>query len=102
MVLEKVPVSLRGELTRWLIEVDTGVYVGDVNAMVRERLWVKCTSGRRKGSVIQAWSTNREQGFDLRAMGLTDRQVVDYDGLKLVRKLAEALPTTDEAEDSAE
>ena len=28
MVLEKVPVSLRGELTRWLIEPHPGVFVG--------------------------------------------------------------------------
>ena len=28
MILEKVPVSLRGDLTRWLIEVNTGIYIG--------------------------------------------------------------------------
>ncbi|MHB1295315.1 MAG: type I-E CRISPR-associated endoribonuclease Cas2e [Anaerolineae bacterium] len=102
MVLEKVPLSLRGELTRWLIEVNTGIFVGDVNAMVRDRLWIKCTSGRRKGSVIQAWSTNREQGFDVRAMGLTDREVVDYDGLKLMRKLVVEAPPADEVGSSEE
>ena len=42
MILEKVPVRLRGELTRWLIEPRQGVFVGHINAMVRERLWEKC------------------------------------------------------------
>jgi len=85
MILENVPVSLRGELARWLIEPCPGTFVGDVSAMVRDRLWEKCCSRRKQGGVIQAWSTNTEQGFDIRTFGLTRREVVDYDGLKLIR-----------------
>ena len=85
MVLESVPASLRGELTRWLIEPHTGVFVGHVNAMVRDRLWEKCCEARRTGGVIQAWSTNTEQRFEIRMAGTTNRDVVDYDGLQLVR-----------------
>ena len=39
MIPERVPQSLRGELTRWLLELKAGVFVGRVSAMVRERLW---------------------------------------------------------------
>ena len=39
MILEKVPRSLRGDLTSFLVEVDTGVFVGRVSATVRELLW---------------------------------------------------------------
>ncbi len=39
LILEKVPTSLRGELTRWLLELKAGVFVGKVSAMVRDRLW---------------------------------------------------------------
>ena len=87
MILEKVPATLRGELTRWLIEPNPGVFVGDVSALVRDRLWDKCCQRRRMGGVIQVWSTNNEQGFAIRAQGLTKREIVDYDGLCLVRKL---------------
>ena len=66
MVLEKVPQSLRGELTRWLLEIKTGIYVGHVNGMVSERLWDKCSKSREAGSVFQAWSTNTEQHFKMR------------------------------------
>ncbi len=38
IILEKVPAGLRGELTRWLLELKAGVFVGKVSAMVRERL----------------------------------------------------------------
>ena len=85
MILESVPTSLRGQLTRWLIEPHPGVFVGHVNAMVRNRLWDKCCSARRAGGVIQLWSTNTEQRYTMRMAGSTKRQVVDFDGLQLVR-----------------
>ena len=85
MVLEKVPVSLRGELTRWLIEPHTGLFVGHVNAMVRDRLWDKCCKAKRAGGVVQIWSTNTEQRFKMRAHGNTQREIVEFDGLQLIR-----------------
>jgi len=85
MVLESVPTSLRGELTRWLVEPHTGIFIGHVNAMVRERLWTKCCEAKRAGGVIQAWSTNTEQRFKIRMAGTTKRDVVDFDGLQLIR-----------------
>lgn len=85
MILENVPVSLRGELTRWLIEPHPGVFVGHVNAMVRDRLWSKCCKAKHIGGIVQAWSTNTEQGFQIRMAGPTKRDVVDFDGLQLIR-----------------
>ncbi len=84
MILEKVPASLRGELTRWLIEPHTGVFVGHVNAMVRDRLWTKCCKAKRAGGIVQIWSTNTEQRFKMRMAGVTKRTVVDFDGLQLI------------------
>jgi CRISPR-associated protein Cas2 len=85
MILEKVPASLRGELTRWLVEPHSGVFVGHVNATVRDRLWDKCCKAKRAGGVVQAWSTNTEQRFKMRVTGATRRSVVDFDGLQLIR-----------------
>ncbi len=96
MVLETVPVSLRGELTRWLVEPHPGVFVGQVSAMVRDRLWTKCTQRKHKGGVVQVWSTNTEQGFRMRAFGATRREIVDFEGLQLVR-----VPPTQESEAAA-
>jgi CRISPR-associated protein Cas2 len=85
MVLEKVPLRLRGELTRWLVEPRTGVFVGHVNAMVRDRLWQKCCNARGSGGVIQLWSTNNEQHFAMRMNGDTSRQIVELEGLQLIQ-----------------
>ena len=91
MVLEKVPASLRGELSRWLIEVNTGVYVGHVSAMVRDLLWKKCVVHRRAGRIFQAWSTNNEQHFFMRLTGDAKRRVVDYEGLYLIEEVKDVL-----------
>lgn len=90
MVLETVPVGLRGELTRWLIEPHLGVFVGHVSALVRERLWVKCCQGLRDGGVLQLWSTNNEQRYSMRAYGETKREIVDCEGLQLIRLAGES------------
>jgi len=86
MILEKVPGSLRGELTRWLLEPKPGVFVGHVSAMVRDRLWEKCIKQRGNGGLIQIWSTNTEQRFEMRSWGDTDRTLVEFDGLWLVSR----------------
>jgi len=86
MFLEKVSPSLRGELTRWLIEPQAGVFVGHVSALVRDRLWEKCLQQRGEGGVIQIWSTNTEQRFDIRTWGDTGRDMVNHEGIWLVRR----------------
>ena len=85
MVLESVPISLRGELTRWLIEVKSGVFVGHLSARVREKLWLKCCQAKNTGGVTQIWSTNTEQRFDMRMCGNTQREIIDMEGIKLIR-----------------
>ena len=85
IILEKVPTSLRGELTRWLIEPHTGVFVGHVSAMVRERLWMKVCSRLKGGGALIIWSTNNEQRFKMDMFGITKRHIVDFEGLQLIR-----------------
>jgi CRISPR-associated protein Cas2 len=85
LVLEKAPPSLRGELTRWLLEPRTGVFVGDVSAQVRELLWGMVEEKIRAGGAVLIHNADREQGFALRSLGDTTRALVDYGGLMLVR-----------------
>lgn len=85
MILEKVPASVRGELTRWLVEVKSGIFVGHISARVRDKLWEKCCSSKRMGGVTQVWSTNNEQRFAMRMAGDTAREIVDFEGIQLIR-----------------
>jgi CRISPR-associated protein Cas2 len=90
IILENVPTSLRGELTRWLIEPHPGVFVGHLSGMVRDKLWDKCCQKIKEGGAWQLWSTNNEQRFTMRSFGVTRRTIVDFDGLQLIQ-----LPLTD-------
>ena len=87
MIMERVPASLRGELTRWLIEPKAGVFVGKVSKLVRDKLWTKAIKGSKDGSVVQIWDSNNEQGFKCRVHGEPARHLVDMEGLTLVKIL---------------
>lgn len=85
IVLEKVSASLRGELTRWMIEPKAGVFVGRVSAMVRDKLWERMSEGVKTGAAILIHASDNEQGFAVRTHGQTSRIIVDFDGLSLVQ-----------------
>lgn len=85
MILEKVPLRVRGELTHWLLEIKPGVFVGHLSARVRDKLWEKCTQAKGMGGVTQVWSTNTEQHFAMRMTGDTTREIIDLEGLQLIR-----------------
>lgn len=86
MILEAVPTGLRGELTRWLIEPHPGVFVGHVTKRVRDKLWKKCLQDCRSGGVVQIWSSNNEQRFQIRTNGKTQRHLEEMEGVVLIRK----------------
>lgn len=85
ILLEKVPASLRGELSRWMVEPKTGVFVGKLSAMVRDRLWERVCEGTKGGSGILVHATDNEQGYAFRLHGTPSREVVDFEGLSLIR-----------------
>ena len=91
VILEKVPISVRGELTRWMIEVRTGVFVGDLSAMVRDKIWEMICGKVRQGAGMLIHNAACEQGFAIRFTGEPSREVVDFDGLKLIRVLPRTL-----------
>jgi len=86
MILEKAPTSVRGELTRWMLELRAGVFVGNISALVREKLWQEICGKLSGGAGILVHSAANEQGFSIRFWGLPSRVVEDFDGLLLVRQ----------------
>ncbi len=84
MILEAVPPSLRGELSRWLTPVCVGVYVGKVSSLVRDKLWELAVAKAGTGQIIQAWDQPGEPGYGLRAHGLTRSTLIDLEGLPMI------------------
>ena len=83
--IENAPIPIRGELSKWLIELKPGVFVGNVSADVRDRLWEKLENCKENIDAIMVFSTNNEQGFSMKMQGDPHRSVVDFDGVSLVK-----------------
>ncbi|MEU7754279.1 type I-E CRISPR-associated endoribonuclease Cas2e [Micromonospora sp. NPDC049171] len=86
VVLIAVAEGLRGHLTRWMIEVAAGVYVGNPNVRVRNRLWALLADRVGDGQAIMIEPARNEQGWAIRTAG-RDRWIpVDLDGLILAAR----------------
>lgn len=86
LVVSKVPTSLRGRLTRWLIQLRPGVFVGTVSDRVRERLWERTCGSIRGGWALILVPAPTEQGFKIRMHGDAPIGIEDFDGLVLVKR----------------
>lgn len=85
VTLTDCPPKLRGDLSKWLVEINTGVYVGQLNKRVREQLWSRICENLPKGRATMVYSSNNEQRMEF-CVHNTTWQPVDYDGLTLVRR----------------
>lgn len=83
-LLENVPVSLRGEITRWMLELRAGVFVGNISAMVRDKLWIQICDKCKKGNAMMLQSAANEQGYRIKSHGPNTRKVREFDGLQLI------------------
>lgn len=83
ITLSKCPRSLRGDLTKWMQEIDTGVYVGNLNSRIREKLWSRVSSCVGSGSATLSFVTQNEIGYDFCTIN-SARKVVYLDGIPLI------------------
>ncbi|NEG79218.1 type I-E CRISPR-associated endoribonuclease Cas2e [Bifidobacterium avesanii] len=85
IVLTACPVGLRGDLTRWLLEISAGVFVGHISARVRDQLWERIVGLVRDGRAIMVYSARNEQHLAFR-IHHADWIPVDCDGLELIKR----------------
>ena len=85
IILSDCPQRLRGDMTKWFIEINTGVYVGNVSARVRDEVWERITENIGKGHASMVFSAHNEQHMDFRVHNAY-WEPVDFDGLQLIRR----------------
>lgn len=90
VVLTDCPPKLRGDLSKWLCEINTGVYVGNLNARVRDDLWLRICENLKNGQATMVYSSGGEQHMEFRVHH-TSWECVDFDGIQLMRR---PLPTS--------
>ncbi len=84
ITIKNVPKSLRGDLTKWMQEIATGVYVGNFNARIREKLWDRVKESVKGGEATLTYACRNEIGYSFDSIN-ADREVVDLDGIPLIR-----------------
>lgn len=89
ITLTKVPASLRGVLTKWYQEVQTGVYVGNVSAKVRDLVWKRICRDIGQGQATMVYNAKNEFGYQFQTTR-NDHQVIDFDGIPLMKHLKQA------------
>lgn len=89
ITLKKVPASLRGDLSKWMQEIDTGVYVGNFSTRIRERIWTRVLETCKDGDACMCFSSNNEIGYKI-CISDSNREVIDIDGIPLVRLLSKS------------
>lgn len=94
ITMTNCPLSLRGDLTKWMQEIASGVYVGNFNSRVREELWKRIEDSVGNGTATISFSSRNEIGYDFKTIH-SHRKVVYSDGLPLVR-----IPTVDTLENN--
>jgi CRISPR-associated protein Cas2 len=85
IVLTACPEGLRGHLTRWLLEISAGVFVGHITARVRNLLWARVVELSRDGRALMVYSQRNEQRLAFKVHG-HHWTPVDYDGVLLMRR----------------
>lgn len=85
LTMADCPIGLRGDLTKWLLEISPGVFVGQVSARVRDHLWERIRDTIKDGRVTMVFNTNNEQRLDFRVHNST-WEPIDFDGIKLMMR----------------
>lgn len=84
ITMENATERLRGECTRYMLEIKAGVFVGTISASVRDILWNTITESGEAGGAVLLYSAQNEQGFCMKMHGDPRRRVVDFDGLQMI------------------
>lgn len=85
ITLSDCPPKVRGDLFKWLFEINTGVYVGNLSARVRQELWQRICENLKNGRATMVYSAPGEQQMRFEIHNSL-WQPVDLDGIKLMRR----------------
>ena len=85
VILSDCPPRLRGELSKWMLEINAGVYIGNISARVREQLWQLICSDIKNGHATMVYPILNEQRYAFKVYK-SKWTPTNFDGLVLVCK----------------
>lgn len=84
ITLTDTPPKIRGDLSKWMLEISTGVYVGNISSRVRDELWARICENIGKGRATIVYSAQCEQHFKFKVYN-SHWMPEDFEGIKLLR-----------------
>jgi CRISPR-associated protein Cas2 len=87
IVVAACPIGLRGHLTRWLLEISPGVFVGKITTRVRDLLWLRVLDMVKTGRAIMVYTANNEQGLAFQTHE-HNWVPIDHEGINLMLRPA--------------
>ena len=84
IAMDAAPEGVRGELTRWFLELKPGVFIGKVNTRIRDLLWERICQTDAADGAVMAYAAPNEQGFSMRVFGVPKRRVKDFEEIQLI------------------
>lgn len=83
---KRVPALVRGRLSRFLVEVESGTYIGDLSNRVRKNLWDDIVKDAGMiGSLWMVYPSPIVQKLEILSLN-TDWELVNMDGVMLVER----------------
>lgn len=86
IIAESVPSACHGVVSRYLMRVGTGIYVGTLTPRVRDALWIQAQEFRGRGEMTMIYPSATPQGFTVLGAGKLPKWLVDFDGLTFLKQ----------------
>lgn len=83
ITLKRSTPSLRGDLSKWMQEIATGIYIGNFSSRIREYLWLRVLESVGNGEATLSYASRNEIGYKFETYN-TKRETIDCDGIPLV------------------
>lgn len=88
IISSSINTQLRGYITRFLYEVSTGIYIGNLSRRVSDLLWNHITTeSELKGNATMIRTTDNEQGYEISMHNNSSKSIISLDGLQIIEKL---------------
>lgn len=85
ITLTACPPKVKGDLSKWMLEISPGVYVGNISQRVRENLWIRICENLKTGRACMVYSAHNEQRLAFQTCGST-WEPMDFDGITLIKR----------------
>jgi len=88
LVSRKLEPKIRGSLRKWMIEIDAGVFIGDLSKRVREEImgWLKPQMKEGEATLIIS-EPKSQTGYRIETiLKETHRETVELSGIPLVKR----------------